>query len=470
MGDGVDPIPLSDLARSRSTPDRLKLKWDAIGVRAVHLPTIILATACLIMVGFLLSYGRWMMFWWDEWSFIFDRPDPTPQALMAPFFDTFVAVPVLVYDGLLAVFGLRTYLPYQLVAWASHFAAAFLLYGIVSRRSGSVVGLAAGISIVFLGNGYEVLLQPFQIQYLFAIIGGLLAIDQLDRGRPAVAAIALLPAIASSGLGVIYAGMIVTWGMLRRDRMTVVATVPAIGAYAIWYLTWGRESEHMTGPGLSPLEIVYSVAHGMGATVAGVGGLMTIQYASAGVAIATVVLAGCAVLALRGYRPDPLAIAAIAALVAEQFLRAVFRGQYGADYGARSSYVYAGAFFIWICIGALVGKRMPNHRFVPLVLVLIIAPMIYGNMRQLLGVALELRGWRATQLAELRLIEAYRSDPRLLLVYPVDARDSFRPLEARPYLAAIDRFGRPSLEYDWQPYVDVGAVEAARQRLLPALP
>src|SRR5688572_26773679 len=387
LADGVDPIARNDLPRSRSTAGRSRLTGYSIGVRAAHLPTIILAAACLIMLGFLLSYGRWMMFWWDEWSFIFDRPDPTPEALMAPFFDTFVAVPVLVYDGLLAVFGLRTYLPYQLVAWVAHFAAAYLLYRIVSRRAGSVVGLAAGISIVFLGNGYEVLLQPFQIQYLFAIVGGLVAIDQLDRGRPAVAAVALLPAIASSGLGVIYAGMIVTWGILRRDRMTVLATLPAIGAYAIWYLTWGRESGHLTGPGLSPLEIAYSVAHGMGATVAGVGGLMTIQYASAGVAIATVVLAGCALLALRGHRYDPLAVAAIAALVAEQVLRAVLRGQYGAEYGARSSYVYAGAFFVWICIGALVGKRLPNHRLVPLVLVLIIAPMVYGNMRQLLGVA-----------------------------------------------------------------------------------
>jgi hypothetical protein len=438
--------------------------------RVAHRPSVILAGASLVMLGILLYVGRWMLFWWDEWSFIFNRPDPTPRAVLAPFLDTFVAVPVLVYDALLAVFGLRTYLPYLLVDWGAHFAAAFLLYRIVNRRSGVVLGLAAGISVVFLGSGFEVLLQPFQIQYLFAIIGGLVAIDQLDRGRPAVAAIALLPAVASSGLGVIFAGLIVVWGILRRHPATLLAAAPGIAAYAAWYLTWGRESGHLAGPGLSPLESAYSVLYGMGAAVSGIVGLPPARFALVGLALAAVALVVIAVLARRGYRPDPLATAAIAALAAEQILRAVYRGQYGAEYGARSGYVYAGVFFVWLAIGALVGNRLPNRRAVPVIAAVLIVPMVLANMRQFAGVAVELRGWRATQLAELRLIESLRSDPRLALDVQADPRASAVYLKARPYLAAIDRFGRPTLEYDWQPYVDAAAVEAARRRLLPGSP
>src|ERR1035437_8186904 len=141
--------------------------------RIAQRPVAILVGAQFVMLAVLLYVGQWLMFWRDEWSFIYNRPDPTAQTVMAPFFDTFAAVPVLVYEELLAVFGLRTYLPYLLIDWGAHFAVAYLLYRIVNRRSGAVLGLMAGISIVFLGSGFEVLLQPFQIQYLFAIVGGL---------------------------------------------------------------------------------------------------------------------------------------------------------------------------------------------------------------------------------------------------------------------------------------------------------
>ena len=127
--------------------------------RIAQRPLILLAGANLAMLGVLLYVGRWLVFWWDEWRFVFDRRDPTPRSVLAPFFDTFVAVPVLVYEALLAQFGLRTYLPYLLVDWASHFAVAFLLYRIVNRRSGVVLALAAGVSFVFLGSGFEVLLS-----------------------------------------------------------------------------------------------------------------------------------------------------------------------------------------------------------------------------------------------------------------------------------------------------------------------
>ena len=292
--------------------------------RIAQRPLILLAGANLAMLGVLLYVGRWLVFWWDEWRFVFDRPDPTPRSVLAPFFDTFVAVPVLVYEALLAQFGLRTYLPYLLVDWASHFAVAFLLYRIVSRRSGVVLGLAAGFSFVFLGSGFEVLLQPFQIQYQFAILGGLMAIDQIDCRRPVIAAVLLLPAIASSGLGVIFVGLIVVWGLLRRHRGTLLAAAPAIAGYAAWYFTWGRESGHLTGPGLGLLDGAYSVLYGIGAAVSGLIGLPSARFALLGLALVVAALALVAALGRRGYRPDPLAAAAIAALVAEQVLRVIY--------------------------------------------------------------------------------------------------------------------------------------------------
>jgi hypothetical protein len=429
---------------------------------------ILLVVAAAVMLAILLYVGRWMLFWWDEWGFIFERPDPTPDALLAPVFDTFAGVPILVYEGLLAVFGLKSYLPYLLVAWAAHFAIAFLLFRVIQRRSGAVVAVPAALSVIFLGSGYEVLLQPFQIQYLFAFVGGLAAVDLLDTNRPRLAAVALLPAVASSGLGVILAGAILAWGLLRRDRRSLLATTPAIAVYAAWYLTWGQQSEHLAGAGLTPLEAVASVLLGMGAAMSGIMGLPPSHFASVGLAILGVALCAVGLFAIRGHRPDSLAIAALIALAATEVLRVIFRGQYGVEYGAnRSGYVYISAVLLWLVIGGLAKKPLPSTRTVRMATIVLLTPMLLLNMWQFAEAANHHRALRATMLAELRLIESQRDNPRLALDAHLDDVGAIY-VQVAPYLSASDRFGRPDLDYDWQPYVDVDLVDAARERLLPS--
>jgi hypothetical protein len=438
---------------------------------------VILLAASVLMLGVLLFVGRWLLFWRDEWDFIFHLPDPTPRALLTPYLDTFVAVPVLVYDALLAVFGLRTYLPYLAVAWAAHLVAVALLYRIVTRRSGSALGLAAAISLLFLGSGFEVLLHPFQIQYLFAIAGGLVALDHLDtltvrseRRNVVIAAVALVLGVASSGLGVIFTGLILVWGVLRRHRPTLVAVIPAISVYAAWYFTWGRESGHLPGPGLSPFESAYAVLYGMGAAVSGLIGLPPSRFALVGLALGLAGVAASTVVVWRGYRPDALALAAIAALVAEHVLQTVFRAEFGVEHGARSGYVYPGVIFLWLAFTGVVGNRLRTPRWrrraVSAAGAVVLLLTVLANMWQFAGAAIQSRHLRATELAELRLIESLRAEPTLALdVQPDDT--VLISLTARGYLAAIDRFGRPTLEWDWETDVDAAAVAAARRRLLP---
>jgi hypothetical protein len=135
-----------------------------------------------------------------------------------------------------------------------------------------------------------------------------------------------------------------------------------------------RSSGHLAGPGLTPIESAYSVLYGIGAAVSGVSGLPPARFALAGRAVVIAVLVMIGVLARRGYRPDPLAGAAIAALVAEQVIRALNRGQFGVEYGARSGYVCAGVIFVWLVISGIVGKRLLNHRAVPVIAVILIVP------------------------------------------------------------------------------------------------
>jgi hypothetical protein len=67
------------------------------------------------------------------------------------------------------------------------------------------------------------------------------------------------------------------------------------------------------------------------------------------------------------------------------------------------------------------------------------------------------------------LIESLRADPRLILDVQPDDTTAI-DVKAGPYLAAIDRFGRPSLGYDWESEVDARAVAAAKRRLVPGSP
>jgi hypothetical protein len=458
-------------------PDSVYGRPTTPGTRGLSRSGAILVVAGAVMLGVLLYVGRWLLFWADEWGFIVHGPDPTLDALLAPNLDTFVAVPVMVYDALLAVFGMRTYLPYLAVAWAAHFVSVAFLYRIVTRRSGILVGLSAAISLLFLGSGFEVLLHPFQIQYLFAIVGGLIALDQLDsitsverRRKIAIAAVALVLGVASSGLGVIFTGLILLWGILRRHRPTLIAVLPAITLYAAWYFTWGQASSRLPGPGLGPLESLYAVSYGVGAAVSGLIGLPPYRFALLGLALAVAAVAAVAVAVWRGYRPDALALAAVAALMAEHVLQTYFRASFGVEHGARSGYVYPGVIFLWLAFAGVVGKRLEAERWrpraVPVAVAMLLLLTVLGNMRQFFGAAVESRHLRATELAELRLIESLRDEAGLALdVLP----DSVRlvPVTARQYFVAIDRFGRPILDWDWETEVDAAAVESARRILLP---
>ena len=209
----------------------------------------------------------------------------------------------------------------------------------------------------------------------------------------------------------------------------------------------------------------------MGAAVSGLVGLPPERFAFVGIVLGVGAAALVAWLVWRGYRPDPLAVAAIAALAAEHILQAAFRGPLGVEHGARSGYIYPGVTFLWLAIAGLVGGRLEDLRVrrpvaVPVAIAILLVPMVIANMRQFASGAVSSRALRATELAELRLIEGLRGTPGLALDIQPDDVYAIE-VTAGGYLGAIDRFGRPTLDWDWQSEVDAAAVDGARQRLLP---
>jgi hypothetical protein len=444
----------------------------------------ILVLAGIAMLGLLLYISRWLTFWFDEWTFVVTRPDPSVRSIFAPHVDGFLATVALIYQAILHIFGLRTYLPYLLVDWLAHFVCVALLYHIVARRSGTMLGLMAGLSLLLLGSAYEDLLQPFQMLFLFASAGGLLALDRLlvvddepaqlhKRRDLIVAALALVLAVASSSVGPIFVGLIVVWAVLRRDWAALLAAAPAIALYGVWYILWVGEFQRPPSTGMDFILATESLLYGLGSATCGVVGLPPERFGWVGALLLAAAAVCVAVAMIRGLRPAPLAAAALLALTAEYGLEAFYRGSLGIEHAARSGYLYPAALFLWLAISGIVGRGLDRDRwlsrgrlaFVPAAIFVLIVPMAMGNMAQFVGSARESKTIRATELAELRLVEAVRSVPGVDLDVSPDP-DYIPQLTGQTYLTAIDRFGAPTLAWDWESSADSQRVNLAAVRLL----
>jgi hypothetical protein len=408
----------------------------------------LIATTGVVLVG-LVYIGRWLTFWYDEWSIILDRSTPNVETLLAPHVDHLSIVPVAIYQGLLHTFGMASYWPYLAVVWTCHFVACALLYRVVRARAGTFVAAVACISLLTLGAAFEDVLHAFQMSFLISVAFGLLAVDRLSvmpatRGRVSTAVIALAIAVGSSSVGVLFTGLIIVWGVLERRRELLAASLPVVAAYLLWYVTWGRTGQ---GPlqdattGVFP--IAASFGFGIGASVVALTGMAPPTYAPLGLAIgAALVTVG----AIRGYRPGPLGFAALAALAAEYGLQAWFRSGFGIEYAARSGYLYSGAVFLWLAVADALRGLATRGPSVPVRVVVVIALglAILGNATQFLGAGRAMRILRVDELAQLRLIESLRDDPDLDTAVPPDI-ELLPQVTADRYLPAIDRFGAPRL-------------------------
>ena len=410
----------------------------------------ILLASGLAMLALLLYIGRWLTFWYDEWSFILDRPDPTVEALLAPHVDHLSLIPVLLYQGLLRGFGLASYWPYLALLWLGHFMSVVLLYRITARSAGPWIGTMAALSLLTLGCAFEDLLQAFQLSFLLSTAFGLLAIERLYR-RPSirsrdvvVAGLALAVAVASSSVGVILLGVVLAWGVLDRNRDRVAAALPVLVVYAVWYVTWGRlGSGPVPTASSDPLLPLWSFGYGLGAAVSGIVGLPPERFAPLGLIVG--VLAAVA-LFFVGSRPSTFGVAALLGLFAMYALQATFRAGLGIEHAARSGYLYPAAIFLWLALadGLPLRRSSAVGRNVRVLVTVVLVIAIAGNLAQLVGAGRAMRGLRTDMLAELRFLDSVRAVPGLALDASPD-EELMPQVTPRRYLPAIDRFGRPRL-------------------------
>ena len=212
-----------------------------------------LALCVFVVVGISIVFAvpvlvphQW--FYLDEWDFLATRSAGNLNDLMRPHYGHWVTLPVLLYRGLFSVFGLRTYLPYQLPVDVLHVVVAALLR-VIMRRAGVgpwIATAAAGLYALF-GSGFEELARGFQVTFVAALVFGLAQLILADHDGPidrrdwlglSAGAVGLL---CSSGVAIIMVAVVGVAVLLRRGwRVAAFHTAPLALIYGVWWLVVAR--------------------------------------------------------------------------------------------------------------------------------------------------------------------------------------------------------------------------------------
>jgi hypothetical protein len=248
----------------------------------------------VLSVPLLLFWGRSWWFWSDDWDFLAARTGGNAGDLFRGHYQHWTTVPVLAYRGLWFVFGLRSYLPYQLLVVGAHLVVVALLR-LVMRRAGVRPWLATltALLLVFFGSGAENILIAFQITFVGSLMFGLVQLVLADHEgrwdrRDWIGLLAGFAGLMCSGVAIAMTIVVGVAMLLRRGwRIALLHTAPLALAYVIW----SRVSPEGTSAGIyrtqSPLQVVKFMAIGIGSAFGRLG-----QLPGLGIALAVVMLAG----------------------------------------------------------------------------------------------------------------------------------------------------------------------------------
>ena len=168
-----------------------------------------LAALALLAAGvMLLVWLGQLTFWRDEWAFLLHRRGFSADTFLQPHYEHIAISLIASYKLLLAIFGMDSPRPFQVVAVATFIASLTLVFVYVRRRVGGWLALAGILPILVLGPSWDDLLWPFQLGFfatMAAGMGALLALERGDRRGDITATALLVVGISFSSLGVPFA-------------------------------------------------------------------------------------------------------------------------------------------------------------------------------------------------------------------------------------------------------------------------
>lgn len=433
---------------------------------AVEVPhaRLIVASASAAVALAILLLARNFNFYFDEWDFVLNAPDWTWTSFLQPHNEHLVAVPKLIYALLLNTVGLRTYWPYMAVLLALHATNAFLVFELVRRRSGDLVGMAAAALLLVLGAGWENILWAFQMTFVGAAtcgLGALLALQRLEGRRGLVAAVGLTTvSVLFSGIGLFFAGAVAVQMALQPERRRdLVWLAPTAVAFATWYVTQGRTGAPVTPPptAMNLVTAPVYILWGLGAGAAGL-----IGEGSWWGPVVLLAAAGAVAWSWQRRRPDAFALAVAVGMLSLYAVTALTRGQFGYGQAGSGRYVYEGAIFWLLLLGDAAASLPWRGTWRPALAALVFLACF--NSAALLfeyGTAKTVQMQR--EGADLQALNSLRGDPCLKTTASPDALVMPYVNRAELYYRAVDLYGDPAPAGS---IVDRADFDRARQNLL----
>lgn len=402
------------------------------------------AGGALVACAALLFLGRAGTFYFDEWTFILTAPHWTLLTYFQPHNEHPSILFRALYALLLHTVGLRTYIPYLVLLIAAHFANVVLLFELVRRRAGDLVGIAAACLLMLLGAGWEDLLWAFQTAWLLSIAFGLAMLLALQatpsRRWAAVAAVCLGVSLMWSGIGLAFAVVaLAQLGVRPETRPALLWFVPVGVVLVAWYVLFGRFGNHPTPQPtaanllLDPLYTGWGLSQSVAALVGEGGAIGVVLLVAAAAAIAW---------RWRRHEADPYAIAVALGLLAFYLVTGLTRDQLGIEQSGSSRYVYIGAVF-WLVLLGDAARDLPWHGTWRPALIACVFLAVFNSTVLLFAFATARTVVMERQVADYYALEAERTDPCL---DPDGAVDQLvMPSQVHPadYYRAIALFGDP---------------------------
>jgi hypothetical protein len=416
-------------------------------------PALLLAAAFAAATVVTLVLASKMTFYADTWELLINRRDPSVDTLLQPHNEHLIAIPVLIAQLCLRLFGMTSAMPEYVILTLALLGTAALLFVYVKRRVGPWPALFAAVLLLFLGPAWEVLLWPFEITFVGPVLCGLamlLALEREDRRGDAAACLFLVVSLGFSSLALpfVVGAAVAILQSNRRDwpRRAYVVGVPVL-LFALWYVGWGHDADSQRSLHnvlVSPRFVLDSIAVSVSALFGFSTGLVS---HSLGVAwkwaalVALVAALGYRLWKKPGFSPGLWPVVAVAAT--NWFLTA-FNASAGRDPGA-SRYQYVGAVFVLMILANLLQGIQLSRRTLWIAAAVTLAS-VGANLASLKQGGDNLQQQALLTRSGTAAIEIARGsvDPGFQLNPELVGTSSLINVFAGPYLEAVDEYGSPA--------------------------
>jgi hypothetical protein len=430
-------------------------EWLEPASRPRWLVPAALVAALVAAAAFIYAHGTHLSFYVDEWAFLIDRRGHSPAVFLDPDNGHLVAVPILIYKLLFALFGAGSYVPFRALALGFQLASATLLFVLLRRRVGDGIALAGTILLLFLGPAWEPIISPVSIITLSSLVTGLGMLVLLDgrrRRTDALACLLLAVSLASFSYGPAFAVAAAVQIALEPGarRRAWVVLIP-VALYALWLIGY----EHSAILAIDIPSAPRAVFDSLGDDLVSLTGLYRVAGGPNGVLFDAayaplLALAFAAALGLSLVRARPrsaprlYACAALALCFWVEIALVLDAGRTTSS----SRYIYPGVAFVLLLAAEMARGRRLRPALLP-VLAAVVAIALATYLPDLRGGAQALNRLGELDRSALAGLDLARGvvapdfDPSAATA-PALGNLYLDHVVARPYFEAVDSFGSPA--------------------------